>query len=301
MSTTAVSQSGSAVPARSRLSLFWRVLTYLLLFILVNLIANLARVGTDALGFPHLASRLAFTIVDIAGVLFLTYVFRRSVDRKSWSGIGLSPLRGHLPQLAIGLVVGILIAAIVFGFEYATQWIRLAGYANGTASVVLLIDSLLLATAFGVCEEVCMRGYLFQNLAEARPVWQATLITGIIFGIFHLLSVGLGVRGLTFFVFAMLLNLFLVLTRLTTGSLWMAIGIHTAFDWAAINLGLGTVVLADQQLLQVERIVSAPAEDLLAACAVLLVICVLMVRQRNRPVHWNAPLSSDAQSAEFPA
>ena len=35
----------------------------------------------------------------------------------------------------------------------------------------------------------------------------------------------------------------------------------TAFDWAAINVGLGAVVLADQHLLQVDRTVSPISED----------------------------------------
>jgi membrane protease YdiL (CAAX protease family) len=235
--------------------------------------------------------------VYIGGVLYLTHVYRRSIDRESWSGIALPALQNHIPQLATGLFFGALVVALVFGFEYGAQWIQIVGSAGSGSAVTLLVDSLLLGTAFGASEEICMRGYIFQNLGQGRPLWQATLITGPIFGAFHLLSVGFGVRGLSFFIFALLLNVFLVLTRLATRSLWFAIGFHTAFDWVAINLGLGSVVLAEQHLLQITRAISLPAEDLVTAAAVALGIALLItwVRQRKRPFVWNAPLAEDGQ------
>jgi len=89
LSSTAL-QDKNVKPAHlHRMPLFWRILSYLFSFVLVNLLANLARVGLDTLGLPSLASRMAFTLVYIAGVLGLTYVYRRSIDRKPWSGIAL--------------------------------------------------------------------------------------------------------------------------------------------------------------------------------------------------------------------
>jgi membrane protease YdiL (CAAX protease family) len=293
MSPATALQNETVQPAKlRRLPLFWRILSYLFLFILVNLLANLARVGLDALGLPPLLTRLAFTLVYIAGVLGLTYIYRRSVDRKAWSDIGLPALTAQILQLVGGLVFGVLLAGLIFGFEYIFRWIQIVGYTSDATAVTLLIDSLLLGAAFGVSEEICMRGYLFQNLGENRPVWQAILITGIIFGAFHLLSVGFGLRGATFFVFAFLLNIFLVLTRLVTGSLWTAIGFHTAFDWAAINLGLGSVVLADQHLLQVERGISLPVEDLLGAIVIGLGVLLLM-NWACRNGKWNESMSEN--------
>ena len=298
MSSTTANQNKNVQPVQlRRLPLFWRVLSYLFSFVLVNLLANLARIGLDALGMPSLASRFAFTLVYIAGVLGLTYVYRRSIDRKPWADIALPPLKARMPQLASGFALGLLAAGILFAYEYGAQWIQIVEYASLTTAVSLLVDSLLLSAAFGVCEEISMRGYLFQNLGEGRPIWQATLITGLIFGAFHLLSVGFGVRGVTFFIFALILNVFLVLTRLVTRSLWMAIGFHTAFDWAAINLGLGSVVLADQHLLHVQRTMNASVEDLLGAAAVGvgIVLLLALVRLRKRPVEWRAPLVDDSQ------
>ena len=280
-----------------RLALFWRLLGYLFLFIVVNLLANVARVGAQALGIPPAIGRLVFTLLYIGGVLGLTYAYRRFIDRRPWQGIALPALSQHLPDVARGILCGMLLVAIVLGIEYAAHWILVVGIISGASALTLLFDSLFLSLAFGVCEEICFRGYLFQNLGEGRPLWQATLITGVIFGAFHLLSVGLGARGLSFFLFIMVLNVFLVLTRLLTGSLWMAIGFHTAFDWLATNLGLGAVVLADRHLLQIERTVSLISEDLLSMFVVGLgiLLCIGWAWRSQRRFTWPALLAEDGQ------
>jgi membrane protease YdiL (CAAX protease family) len=160
-----------------RLALVWRLLSYLFLFMVVNLVANVARVVLQSVGVASVISRL------------------------------------------------------VFGLESAAGWIRIVGFEGGTSALLLLVDSLLLSLAFGVCEELCFRGYLFQNLGESLPIWMAALLTGLIFCAFHVLEIGFDVGTLSFLLFILLLNVFLVLTRLLTQSLWLAISFHTVFDW----------------------------------------------------------------------
>src|SRR5439155_1530278 len=204
----------------SRLAVFWRLLSYLVLFIVVNLVANVARVVLQSVGVPSVICRLVFTLLYISGILGLTYVYRRSIDRRSWQGIALPALHRGLRDVAVGAVFAILIVALVFGIEYASGWIHIVGFEEGANALALLVDSLLLSLAFGVCEEICFRGYLFQNLGESLPIWMATLLTGLIFCAFHVLEIGFDVRTLSFLLFILLLHVFLVLTRLLTQSLW---------------------------------------------------------------------------------
>ena len=280
-----------------RLALVWRLLSYLVLFMVVNLVANVARVVLQSVGVPSVICRLVFTLLYISGILGLTYLYRRSVDRRSWQGIALPPLHKRLLDVTVGMVSGILIVALVFGIEYASGWIHVVGLEEGTSALTLLVDSLLLSLAFGVCEEICFRGYIFQNLGEGSPMWMATLVTGLIFCAFHLLEVGFDARGLSFLLFILLLNVFLVLTRLLTGSLWLAIGFHTVFDWVAIIVGLGSVVSADRHVLHVERTTSLIAEDLLTAFVAVLGILLLLVWawRSKRHLSWHATLAEDGQ------
>jgi uncharacterized protein len=266
-----------------RLALVWRLLSYLFLFLVVNLVANVARVVLESVGVPSVIGRLVFTLLYISGTLGLTYVYRRFIDRRSWQGIALPPLHKHLRDITVGVVFAILMVALVFGLESTAGWIQVVGSEGGTGALTLLIDSLLISLAFGVCEEISMRGYLFQNLGEGRPIWMATLVTGVIFGVFHLLGgVGFDVPGLSFFLLILLLNVFLVLTRLLTRSLWLAIGFHTVFDWMAIVVGLGVVVQYDRHLLHLARAVSVSAEYLLSMVVVILSILLLLLWARLR-------------------
>src|SRR5438132_10002738 len=63
-----------------RLALVWRLLSYLFLFIVVNLVANVARVVLQSVGVPSVIGRLVFTLLYISGTLGLTYVYGRSID-----------------------------------------------------------------------------------------------------------------------------------------------------------------------------------------------------------------------------
>jgi len=281
-----------------RLALVWRLLSYLFLFIVVNLVANVARVVLQSVGVPSVMGRLVFTLLYISGTLGLTYGYRRFIDRRSWQGIALPPLNKSLRDITVGVVLGILMVALVFGLESAVGWIQIVGSEGGTSALLLLVDSLLVSLAFGVCEEISMRGYLFQNLGEGRPIWMATLMTGVIFGVFHLLGgVGFDVPGLLFLLFILLLNVFLVLTRLLTRSLWLAIGFHTVFDWMAIIVGLGVVVQYDRHLLHLTRTVSVSAEYLLSMVVVVLGILLLLTwaRLRNHYLSWHSTLTEDGQ------
>jgi len=150
---------------------------------------------------------------------------------------------------------------------------------------------------FRVCEEICFRGYLFQNLGESLPIWMATLMTGLIFCAFHVLEIGFDVRTLSFLLFILLLHVFLVLTRLLTQSLWLAISFHTVFDWGAIMVGLGSVVSADRHFLHIARTASVMVEDLLTAFVVVLGILLLLVWAwwSKRHLSWRATLAEDGQ------
>ncbi len=281
-----------------RLALVWRLLSYLFLFIVVNLLANVARVILESVGVPSVISRLVFTLLYISGTFGLTYGYRRFIDRRSWQGIALPPLHKYLRDITVGVVFAILMVALVFGLESAAGWIQIVGSEGGTSALPLLVDSLLVSLAFGVCEEISMRGYLFQNLGEGQPIWMATLLTGVIFAVFHLLGgVGFDVQGLSFLLFILLLNVFLVLTRLLTHSLWLAIGFHTVFDWMAIIVGLGVVVQYDRHLLHLTRTVSVSAEYLLSMVVVVLGILLLLTwaRLRNHYLSWHSTLTEDGQ------
>lgn len=128
-----------AVPT-PRMPLFWRIFSYLFMFILVNLLANLGRVGLGALGLPSLISRLAFVIIYIAGVIGLTLIYRQAIDRKPWMTMGLPSLKVGYPQLVGGFSLGLLVVGVVFMLEFSSKMIQIVGYESGASAMSLLAD-----------------------------------------------------------------------------------------------------------------------------------------------------------------
>lgn len=120
--TSVLSGSGSIERSpveQPRVSLPLRLVLYLASFIVVNLIANLARESPRAGGLPALLGRAAFCLIYVAGVYSVTLAFRRGLDRRSWEAIGLPRIVASLPALGRGLLYGLVIMAIVFSTELA--------------------------------------------------------------------------------------------------------------------------------------------------------------------------------------
>nr|BCX00418.1 MAG: CAAX protease family protein [Bacteroidota bacterium] len=92
------------------------------------------------------------------------------------------------------------------------------------------VNLLLVAAIPAVCEELLFRGYLLRNLMRSWPVWVALLVSGLLFGVYHL--------RLTQFVPLSLLGGVLGYLVWRTGSLWTAVLVHL------FNNGVMTVLAA---------------------------------------------------------
>ena len=85
-------------------------------------------------------------------------------------------------------------------------------------------DHLILLTIFhigvvpAVCEEVLFRGYILRNFERSMNVWVAIVLSGLIFGIFHI--------RLTQFIPLALLGMLLAWMTIQTRSLWPAVVAH---------------------------------------------------------------------------
>jgi membrane protease YdiL (CAAX protease family) len=130
-----------------------------------------------------------------------------------------------------------------------------AGVAWGTAAVSVLLCAMRLTGAFyfgdvvlrgarlgkfaifwavfflcvALFEEFAFRGYALFAFSEAAGFWPSALLLAVIFGYTHRSNPGeswMGAMG------AGVIGLFFAFTRLRTGSLWFAVGMHASWDWA---------------------------------------------------------------------
>lgn len=96
------------------------------------------------------------------------------------------------------------------------------------------LRALLGALAMAPVEELVFRGYLFQVAREqwGRPA--AYLGTNLFFAVLHLFRHGTPEWKLAFGVSLVLAGILLCLLVDLTGSLWMAVGVHTTWVWIQI-------------------------------------------------------------------
>ncbi|MGV0685454.1 CPBP family intramembrane glutamic endopeptidase [Mycolicibacterium thermoresistibile] len=225
-----------------------------------------AVLGEDHSRTAHVVRALGATVLTVP----LVVVARRRLDRRGWSGLGLTPLREGWRPLLLGIGWWAVPAAV------ATVGVVAAGGAqlrvqepigNVLAGLAALTVLVLLYEALP--EELIFRGYFYANLAERRPVGVAVIGQAVLFTLWGV-AIGAALsaeRIVLFLVFSCALGV----VRAITGSLWSTIGFHWAFQVTAQYLGPSwdAVALDDPDQLVVLTLSMVPFLAVFAGAAVL--------------------------------
>lgn len=201
-----------------RLRLGWRLLTFAVVTVLVA-----AAVGL-ALPPSVLGGSVALLVAGaLAGWMLL------AADGRGKAALGFHLGRSAVPELALGTGLGTLIALGAVGMMAVAggvTWSLEGGTPTGwlVAGVSALVFLLLPAAA----EEVLLRGYPFQALAEAWGVERALLVTSVAFALAHLGNPGITPLAVVNIAIA---GVWLGVIWVRTGSLWWATGAHVGWNW----------------------------------------------------------------------
>jgi len=212
----------------------------------------------------------------------LIIFLRRKIDHRSMDGMGLTRA-GAVTHLAAGFGIGALAMGVVLLVSMATHAVRLERWnPHGLGPALMagiLASNLVFFLGVGFTEELLFRGYIPRNLGEKAPLWLALVISSVLFGIFH----GLQASPLEL-VEIMLGGLMLGLLRVATGTLWLAIGFHAAWDFVENG------VIATRLLPAHGPALEQTAAGWAVPVAVVLIVLVLLARRRP-PVDWTARLT----------
>jgi membrane protease YdiL (CAAX protease family) len=160
------------------------------------------------------------------------------IEKRPFPRYGLSLARA-LPDFAQGLFWGFAMLSVLIGLLYATHAIAFHGFAlHGLPTFTYALAWALAFLFVGLLEEFLFRGYLQYTLtrgltgrlSHAAAYWISAILLSV--GLFAYTHTGnggetpwgiaaVGLAGITF-AFALF----------RTGTLWWAIGFHTAWDWA---------------------------------------------------------------------
>jgi membrane protease YdiL (CAAX protease family) len=222
-----------------RPGLFWRIAVYLLFFLIVIGFSQTAlRQAGENSRLSDTAGGVLYLAAAAVGMLTVTALARRFLDRRPWRGIGMTRIDRGLPRLILGWAAGCALIAVLFAVEYAFGWIRIEGYGFAEGGWATARDRLagaaLVSLAVGITEETAFRGYIFQNLGEEFPLGLAVPAAGCIFALLH------GDAGWGYFLGVILIGAFFSIARVGSGSLWFVIGFHGAWNWMQSKVcGLG--------------------------------------------------------------
>jgi membrane protease YdiL (CAAX protease family) len=234
-----------SLEAPGRLSPALRVALYLLAIAIaaggLETLAALAwqfLVGVSALpllvSLPAEASggRLLRRGAFVAGVLLVTYVFRRALDRRSLTSLGLQRGPGWVHESLVGLALGAALMMLVLGAELGLGAYRVRAFAWQERSFDSIVGALGLSlVGFAVVafyEELVARGYILQNLAAAWGRRAGLIVSSAIFALAHLLNPGAGLVSSIGLFFA---GLLLAGGYLASGRLWLPMGLHLSWNF----------------------------------------------------------------------
>ncbi|MER7036007.1 CPBP family intramembrane glutamic endopeptidase, partial [Streptomyces albidoflavus] len=165
-------------------------------------------------------------LVAVVSVLVYGWVVRKTEHRPSTEvarkGAGSAIGRGTLIGVAL---FGVVIVNIAFLGHYEI---------HGLGSVTGALGLVGFMAAAAATEEVMFRGVLFRLVEERTGTWIALSLSGLVFGLVHLLNPHADLWGAV--AIAIEAGGMLGAAYIATRSLWLPIGLHFGWNFAAAGI-----------------------------------------------------------------
>lgn len=207
-----------------RIRLEWRLLLYLILFVVIVVagVSGLVLVDPE----PGLVLQ---SVVLLAAALAAGWILLR-LEGRGPGALGFYLAPEALRESLGGLVLGVAVALAAVGLMAVLgglRWVGEAGSVGAAAETGIVVLGFFVLPA--AAEEALMRGYPLQAMAEGWGAGVALVATSVAFGLLHLPNPNVTVLGIVSIVAA---GLFLGVVYLRTGSLWWATAAHVGWNWA---------------------------------------------------------------------
>jgi len=237
----------------SKLRPFWRAVLFLVIGIYVLPIALDPLFAWLNSVFHTAPLSPLETFIDESELLVIalitTGIFAWYEGRRIWDyGLPLGQaFRGRFWE---GFAIGVAGAALVAGGMMALHGMVIQGIAlTGSQLIIAALAWLAANLMVGFAEELWFRGYLLQTLWKSLGFWPAAILIALFFAAEHFFfKQGENVWDVITLVS---LSIWVCITVLRTGTLWLAVGFHAAFDYMqlfVIGTKNGNIVPVDHLL-----------------------------------------------------
>jgi uncharacterized protein len=205
-----------------------RIVSFPLSLLLIEVII----IGVVASGYTQIAHHLIPKSDDLgyfAGALVLAVILiltwkamQRWIERRADSEFALS---GAGKELSLGLLAGFMLFSAMTGIVALLGGFEVLGLRGEGA----IWSMLAMAVVTGSFEEILFRGILLRHLEAMLGTWAALALTSLLFGAAHLANPNSTVFAA--FAIAMEAGILLGAAYLVTRRLWLAAGIHAAWNF----------------------------------------------------------------------
>ena len=197
------------------------MLVAVVLFVLANAAAILAIKLLPAL--DQTAGTLIRSAIAVAIVLIVYKLAIRHLGEQPRDDLRLA----DAPQgLGLGLLLGFLVFTLIVGVAAIADVYNIIG-AGGTGELLRVLVTIAILPGF--MEELLFRGILFRWLEEFAGSWFALATTSALFGLAHMFNPN--ATALSSFAIALEAGVLLGGAYMLTRNLWMAIGLHAAWNF----------------------------------------------------------------------
>jgi len=223
----------------SEISKMQRILQNPVVKILLAFFWIIAVVTIEQIGIHLVPNRhnpilvMLFALLVAISAYYAYYLFVRIIEKRE--NIEFSPV-GAIRELLLGSLIGGGLMAVVIGLMWVFGFYKVAGINNWK----VLIPFLALGITSGVFEEILFRGVLFRISESSLGTWIALLISAFFFGFAHLFNPNASLFSA--FAIAIEAGILLSAAYMVTRRLWLAIGIH--FAWNFVQGGVFSVAVS---------------------------------------------------------
>lgn len=193
--------------------------------LLVLLTMGLFRLAPSLEGLPN--ESLAGAFRNAALVLAVLFLSVRLFEGKTLASVGLGT-RGAPGFFGLGLLLGALALSATTAILFLAKAYRIDGL--GTASSPLALGrAALLFFLIALFEECLSRAVVFRLLEQGLGTWAALGLSALLFGFLHAFNPGATV--LSSVAIALEAGVLLGAAYVASRSLWLPIGLHTAWNF----------------------------------------------------------------------
>jgi hypothetical protein len=202
--------------------------------VVTHLIMSLFKRTSVFIENKELISSLA-TLVTFAFTSFTVFLWVKFAEKRKIASIGLQ--KDHwFKKYVIGFLIGLALMSVVVLILFMLGYIEIETKAIqpvGASAIVPILVILIGWIIQGATEEILTRGWLMNVLGAKYNIAFGLILSSIVFGLLHLSNDNINyIAILNIMLSGALFGLFTI----KTNSLWIACGMHTAWNFAQGNL-----------------------------------------------------------------